>query len=607
MPPYLILARLLADALAQRRGRSMEIYLLDANSDGVEQIAAVLANRSGIDAIHVLSHGSQAQLRLGSSALSLDSMNNEHADELATIRSALSESADFLVYGCNFGNGQEGRAAANRLALLTGADIAASDDNTGASALDGDWELEYQTGALQTGIIVSGTARLNWEFILDTPAHEFFVPLTEQGIYDANEIILNEGAFGNVDTDVLSTVGITANRDGTVIYFDHHEDGFEADINVPVQATTEIWGDGDASNGIAPGFTVDVINSGDVIVLQNVVDTTDTTPPIQFDGGDRFASATGLAVTRAGWNVAFPGTVLAGTTEVAAVNDWGTNHTIPIGEDTPLFAVFEYTGLFVQAAHDNTRVDIDTDGDGTVDINVILDQGEIHHVDGGIQQGATVVGSDVIQVNLITGDRDSAVDSRWYRIKADTDWSNTYFSPAGSTAANAPASIVVYNPHATDIDINFETMAGTVTRTVSAGSTFSETLAVESTPSGARVTSADGRDFYAVLAMDTDATSTTYDWGYTLLSQEDLTEMALAGWAPGSSNLSGNGSPLWVTADADTTLYLDFDGDPTTGANVDPFGNRYDITRTIGRLESATIFDTVNNDNDQSQTRVLYR
>ncbi len=30
----------------------------------------------------------------------------------------------------------------------------------------------------------------------------------------------------------------------TVIYYDHWEDGYEADINFPTQNTTEVWGDG---------------------------------------------------------------------------------------------------------------------------------------------------------------------------------------------------------------------------------------------------------------------------------------------------------------------------------------------------------------------------
>ena len=37
----------------------------------------------------------------------------EFADELAAIGSALSESADILIYGCNFAEGDIGRVAAD--------------------------------------------------------------------------------------------------------------------------------------------------------------------------------------------------------------------------------------------------------------------------------------------------------------------------------------------------------------------------------------------------------------------------------------------------------------------------------------------------------------
>jgi hypothetical protein len=42
------------------------VFILDGESDGLAQMAAYLQGRSGIDAIHVISHGSQGALYLGS-------------------------------------------------------------------------------------------------------------------------------------------------------------------------------------------------------------------------------------------------------------------------------------------------------------------------------------------------------------------------------------------------------------------------------------------------------------------------------------------------------------------------------------------------------------
>ena len=604
--------QLLADLLLEKSEHALELHVLDSHTDGVEQIAEILASRSNVDAIHILSHGSQAELRLGNASLSVDSMAGQYADELATIGSSLSDNADLLIYGCRFGEGTAGATAASLLAELTGADVGASMDDTGTASRGGDWELERTVGQLESQVIVSADLQAGWNVLLATPAQEFYVTIDEQGIYDANEKILDEVAYGNVTQLIETTIGIVANNDNTVIYYDHHEDGYEADLGNPVQSTTEIWGDGDISNGAAPGVTTnagDVLNAGDFVILQNTIDLTN--PPTagspQYDGTDRFASDSSLAVTRGAWHT-FPGTPLAGTTEVAEVGRWGTEYVSPIGEDTLLDTLYEYTGMFIIASQSGTTVSVDVNGDGDFldpeDVNTTLAQGESLHIDGGIQQGARVVASADVGVNLITGDRDSGVDSRWYMLRPLADWSNSYISPAGTVDAAGPAAIVLYNPHATDLDVEIETLAGTITRTVSAGSTFVEVLSVEVPNSSARAVSTDGRSFYAAMAMDADAAHTTFDWGYSLLPENALTEMVLGGWMPGSSDLTQNGSPIWVAANADTTLYVDFDGDSSTGALIDPFGRRYDANFTLNRLETLRLYDTINNDNDQTGTRL---
>jgi hypothetical protein len=127
-----------------------DVVLLDGGSDGMEQIAATLEGRTGIEAIHILSHGSSGQLNLGGSTFNLQSINGEHADELATIKRALSVEADILIYGCDVGAEGSGQAFISALSEATGADIAASTDLTGAAELGGDWDLESKTGTVET-------------------------------------------------------------------------------------------------------------------------------------------------------------------------------------------------------------------------------------------------------------------------------------------------------------------------------------------------------------------------------------------------------------------------------------------------------------------------
>ncbi|MFG0805903.1 Ig-like domain-containing protein, partial [Pseudomonas fluvialis] len=124
-----------------------EAVILDGNKDGLQQIADYLAGQSGIDAIHVISHGSEGQLLLGSEVLSTANLQ-DHASKLATIGAALSSEGDILLYGCDLGKGS-GQLLVEQLASLSSADVAASNDATGAASKGGNWALEVQSGSIE--------------------------------------------------------------------------------------------------------------------------------------------------------------------------------------------------------------------------------------------------------------------------------------------------------------------------------------------------------------------------------------------------------------------------------------------------------------------------
>ncbi len=131
-------------------GRNAEVVVLQAGRDGVDQIAQVLAGRTGISAIHIISHGEAGEIVLGTGVPDAQTMSGIYALDLATIKSALAPGADVLVYGCNAGAGAGGQAFMAALANATGADIEASTDSTGAVALGGNWTLETSTGHVET-------------------------------------------------------------------------------------------------------------------------------------------------------------------------------------------------------------------------------------------------------------------------------------------------------------------------------------------------------------------------------------------------------------------------------------------------------------------------
>ncbi|MCE3025387.1 Ig-like domain-containing protein, partial [Salinicola sp. DM10] len=141
-----------------------EVVVLDAGSDGLQQMADYLDGRSGIDAIHFISHGGEASLQVGSTRLGLDNMASAQS-QLSAIGSSLAENGDFLIYGCDTSKGEDGAVFVEQLATFTGADIAASNDWTGDASKGGDWVLETSTGAIEAASLF---ADASYSHVLNT-------------------------------------------------------------------------------------------------------------------------------------------------------------------------------------------------------------------------------------------------------------------------------------------------------------------------------------------------------------------------------------------------------------------------------------------------------
>lgn len=182
-----------------------DVILLDPTRDGIEQMAEILKDWSGIDAIHVISHGNQGELRLGTGVLNMMSMQDVYADELATIHQALTEDADLLIYGCDFGQGDAGSAAARLLAKLTGADLAASTDDTGSLQYGANWDLEYQTGTIDSHVVIDSATQEEWIGKLATINVTTFADVVDagDGVTSLREAVLQTNAGSGGDTIVL--------------------------------------------------------------------------------------------------------------------------------------------------------------------------------------------------------------------------------------------------------------------------------------------------------------------------------------------------------------------------------------------------------------------
>jgi hypothetical protein len=127
----------------------VEVVLLDGTGDGLREMAAYLAGRHGIDAIHIVSHGVSGEMYLGIDQITSLALSS-YTNDTATIAAALKPGGDVLLYGCDIANGSVGAQFLNDLAGALHANVAASTDTTGPAATGGNWDLEMQSGTVVT-------------------------------------------------------------------------------------------------------------------------------------------------------------------------------------------------------------------------------------------------------------------------------------------------------------------------------------------------------------------------------------------------------------------------------------------------------------------------
>ena len=143
----------------------LEVVVLDPTRDGLTQIAETLAGRSGLDAIHVISHGGDGKLILGGKDVDQTALA-AHQGDLQKIGQALSTNGDILLYGCDIAKGSAGAAFVDAVAQATSADVAASTDATGSAAKGGDWTLEYAAGQVETKQFADSAKLAGYEGLL---------------------------------------------------------------------------------------------------------------------------------------------------------------------------------------------------------------------------------------------------------------------------------------------------------------------------------------------------------------------------------------------------------------------------------------------------------
>ncbi len=437
----------------------------------------------------------------------------------------------------------------------------------------------------------------------------FYLPFPEEYLYDA----FRDASNCNFHSDeIRSVTTIKTPYPIAYIKYDHWEDGYEQDLSLPVQTSTEIWGDGNLNNGIAPGYPDDILLPGSSIILDN---TFNYSPPrdlsnIVYDGKDKMLSSSNISVSK----IAGDATVFdfqAAKTSVYDISRYGTSFIVPLGED--LGAEFQYTALFLRALHDNTTINIDLNGDGNIgnnDLTETLNEGEVLFVDGNpdvvnsindIKSGAIVSASKAIGTDVLFGGLD-CFGTRNINLQPAAFYSSVYYSPVPTMNQDAPARVYFHNSYDYELTINWTSNIDNGTILIPPSSTV-DFLLPQNT-SAYKFENLAGASYTAIEVIDSDGEGSGFDWAFTLTGVEQLTNFTSIAWAPGSSDGSRNDAPLWVTPISNTTIYIKHDGDVTAGTPfISPCGLSYDEAINLNELEIHQIFD--NTDNDQSGTAIF--
>ncbi|MDJ0518938.1 MAG: carboxypeptidase regulatory-like domain-containing protein, partial [Trichodesmium sp. MO_231.B1] len=447
--------------------------------------------------------------------------------------------------------------------------------------------------------------------LLDNPVQSYYVPLPEDDLFETFDEI-NSVADGDINT----VISVAVAADNTIVYYDHWEDGYDPNPNDKVnkQATTEIWGDGDVSNGAAPGVSTDaedVLQSGDAIVLENAIPSTNNyrdPNTILYDGADLIQATLPIAVTR----FAFPdnpGSLMAGAVEVFNQDSWGDRFIAPVGEDTTSSTnAFEYSVFYVMAGDDGTELFLNgsqLDVNGTDPGFGVLNIGD-NFVIEGLQEGDELTSSRPVQVDLVTGDIGDTYELRWYaQVDAD-EWSNEYITPVAEEAGST--GYWFHNPSNTQITISYEG-GNSPNGSFNVAANSSEFIEVDSNGdinlnngdtfagnqySGLRFfteasnNSGSTPNFYALAQVDADDGGQIFDWGFPLIQTDQLTSQVLVGLGRGATDdglpLNDQGeesrSVVWVTPIENSNIFIDFDGDGT-----------FDYNESVNALNSLRIVD----------------
>jgi VCBS repeat-containing protein len=191
-------------------------FIIDGNSDGLDQIAAILTSQhlTKLTGIQIVAHGGAGQLDVGSTVLN-DADLASHAAPLSAIGASLAPGGDLALYACDTAAGAMGHQfIADLSAFAGGVDVAAATHLVGSTDLGGSWTLDASTGPAATATAPFTAASLaSYSGVLSTtPGEIFFTTFDPSGNTPGNTAVIGvhvDGSAGATNPTTLASAATT--------------------------------------------------------------------------------------------------------------------------------------------------------------------------------------------------------------------------------------------------------------------------------------------------------------------------------------------------------------------------------------------------------------
>jgi uncharacterized repeat protein (TIGR01451 family) len=339
------------------------------------------------------------------------------------------------------------------------------------------------------------------------------------------------------------------------------------------------------------------------VLIQATEDNTTLTVDLNNDGVPDILNQN----RDANWNTSGPGTVTA-TNGSPLVVGAATTFTTSVSPGQPIrIAGVEYTVLSVT---DNTNLMLTANyagatsggltyiaGDGST---IYLQKGQTFLLDSAsacsshaacttpasnpLNSGTFIQGSATLQVKYVAGVVGAGYIARGFSAFPRGLWTKDYYAPLDQPSVRTTryTDYYLYNPHSSDITINWESGTGIGSFTINANSTVSfRTATGGSVPVDSGLYFKGSDVFWGVGVGDSG--QNLYEWGFSLLPSTMLYDEHFLGWAPDSEPIvtgrTDNGVFLTVAQD-NTVVFVDYQNDGVV-----------EQTYTLNRLQTQYITD----------------